>query len=53
MKDEIEKNLDVSDITATDIKHEILGPNILEEYRKQVTKRMKGDEDLVILALYV
>ena len=34
VKDEIEKDLDISDITATDIQDDILSPNIIDEYRK-------------------
>ena len=34
VKYEIEKDLDISDITATDLQVDILSPNIIEEYRK-------------------
>ena len=37
-KVEIERNLDISDITATDLQDNILGPIIFEEYKEQVTK---------------
>ena len=43
-KDEIEKDLDISVITATDLQDDIIGPIIFEEYREQVTKRMKDDK---------
>ena len=41
--DEIEKDLDISDITAIDLEDDILGPIIINEYRNQATKRMKDD----------
>ena len=44
VKDEIEKDLDISDITATDLQDEIIDPIILEQCRNQVTKRMKVDK---------
>ena len=43
VRDEIEKDLDISDITATDLQDDIIGPIIIEEYREQVTKRMEDD----------
>ena len=52
-RDEIEKDLDISDITATDLQDDIIGPIIIEEYREQVTKRMKNDKYMKILAVYV
>ena len=39
VRDEIERDLDISDIIATDLQDEILSPIIIEEYREQVTKR--------------
>ena len=47
VKDEIEKDFDVSDITATDLHDEITGPFIIEEYSKQVPKRMKSDKSMI------
>ena len=41
---EIEKDLEISDITATDLHDDTVGPIVIEEYREQVTKRMKDDE---------
>ena len=41
---EIEKDLDIADITAADLQDDIIGPNIIKEYRKQVTKRLKDDK---------
>ena len=52
VRDEIEKDLNISDITATDLQDDIIGPIIIEEYREQVTKRMKDDKYMEILAGY-
>ena len=38
VRDEIEKDLDISDITDEDLQDDIIGPIIIEEYKKQVTK---------------
>ena len=40
-RDEIERDLVISDITATDLQDEILNSFINKEYREQVTKRME------------
>ena len=53
VRDEIEKDLDISDITATDIQDDIIGPIIIEDYTKQVTKIMKDDKYMLILAMYI
>ena len=45
--------MDVSDITATDLQDDILGPIYNKEYRKQVTKRMKDDKYMLILPGYI
>ena len=45
--------MDNSDITATDLKDHIIGPIIFEEYTNQVTKRMKYDKYMRVLAVYV
>ena len=42
----------MTDITATDLQDILMGPNKIEEYREQVTKRMKDDKDLYFLAVY-
>ena len=39
VRDEIEKDLDIEDITAADLQDEILAPIIIEEYREQVSKK--------------
>ena len=53
VRDEIERDLDISDITATNLQDDILGPIIIEEYRKQVTKSMEDDNNMLILSMYV
>ena len=50
--DEIEKDLDISDITATDLQDDLIAPIIIEEYREQVSKRMKDEQYMNILAIY-
>ena len=52
VRDEIEKDLDIEDITAEDLQDDIIGPIIIEEYREQVTKRMKDEQYMNILAIY-
>ena len=52
VRDEIEKDLDISDITAEDLQDDIIAPIIIEEYKKQVTKRMNDDGYMNILARY-
>ena len=44
--------MDISDITATDLQDDIIGPENIEKYRKEVSKRLKNDEYMKILALY-
>ena len=44
VSDEIERNLDISDITSSDLQDEIIAPIVLKENREQVTKRMKDDQ---------
>ena len=52
VRDEIEKDLDISDITADDLQDDIIGPVIIDEYREQVTKRMKDDHYMKTSAIY-
>ena len=49
---EIEKDLDIEDITAEDLQDDIIGPIIIEEYEEQVTKRMNDEQYMNILARY-
>ena len=44
--------MDISEITASDLEDDILTPNIIEEYRDQVTKRIKDGGHMRILAIY-
>ena len=39
VRDEIERDLNISDITATDLHDDIIGPFNIEEYREQVIKK--------------
>ena len=52
VRDEIEKDLDIEDITAENLQDEIIGPIIIEEYKKQLTKRMNDEQYMNILAIY-
>ena len=52
VRDEIERDLNIEDITAADLLDEIIGPIIIEEYKKQVTKRMTVEEYMNILEIY-
>ena len=52
VRDEIERDLDFADITAADLQDDIIGPITIEDYREQVTKRMKDDKYMEILAIY-
>ena len=45
--------MDIEDITAADLQDEIIAPIIIEEYKKQVTKRMKDGQYMNIVAGYV
>ena len=52
VRDEIEKDLDNEDITATDLQDDTIGPIIIEEYEEQVTKRMKDEQYMSTLSIY-
>ena len=52
VRDETEKDLDIEDITAADLQDEIIAPIIIEEYRKQITKRMKDGKYMESLEGY-
>ena len=52
VRDETERDLVISDITAADLQDDIIGPIIIEEYREQVTKRLKDDKHMNILSQY-
>ena len=52
VRDEIERDLDIVDITAADLQDEIIAPIIIDEYRKQVIKRMNDVGYMNILSGY-
>ena len=52
VRDEIERDLDISDITDEDLQDDIIGPIIVEEYKEQVTKRMNDEGYMNILGRY-
>ena len=52
VRDEIEKDLDIEDITAEDLQDDIIGLLIIEEYNEQVTKRMNDEQYMNIIAIY-
>ena len=52
VRDEVEKDLDVSDIAATDLQDEIVASIIFKGYSEQVTKRKKDGQYLHILTGY-
>ena len=52
IKDAIEKDLDIEDITAEDSQDDIIGPIIIEEYEEQVAKRLNDEPYMNILAFY-
>ena len=52
VRDEIEKDLDIEDITAEGLQDEIIAPIIIKEYNEQVAKRMNDEQYMNILAFY-
>ena len=52
VRDEIEKDLDIEDITAEDLQEDIISPLIIEEYNEKVSKRMNDEQYMNILAIY-
>ena len=44
VRDEIERELDISDITDNNLQDDLIGPIVTDEYKKQVAKRMKDDK---------
>ena len=52
VRDEIDRDLDISDITDADLQDDIIAPIIIEEYKKQVTKRMNDEQYMNILSIY-
>ena len=52
VRDEIEKDLGIEDITAADLQDDIIRPIIFEEYKEQVTKRINDEQYMNVLAIY-
>ena len=52
VRDEIKRDLDISDITATGLQDDLIGPIIIVEYREQVTKRMEDGAYMNILTFF-
>ena len=52
VRDEIERGLDISDITDEDLQDDIIAPIIIKEFKEQVTKRMEDGGYMNILARY-
>ena len=53
VKGEIERDLDISDITPEDLQDDIIAPIIIKEFEEQVTKRMEDGGYMNILISYV
>ena len=53
VRDEIERDLDILDITAADLQDDLIPPIIIEECKEQVTKRMNNEQYMNIVAGYV
>ena len=45
--------MDISDLTAADLQDDVIAPIIIEEYKEQVSKRMKNEQYMNIVAGYV
>ena len=52
IRDEIERDLENTDITAADFQDDIIAPKGNKEYREQLTKRMKDDKNMRFLAVF-
>ena len=52
VRDAIEKDLNISDITDADLQDDLIGPIIIEEYQEQVTKRIKDEQYMNIISIY-
>ena len=52
VRDESEKDLDISDITAAVLQDDLIGAIIIKDYTERVTKRMKDDKYMIILSGY-
>ena len=52
VRGEVERDLDSSDITAADLQDDIIAPFIIEEYKEQVTSRMRDEQYMNIFSIY-
>ena len=52
VRNEIEKDLNISDITATGLQDDLIAPINIEEYKEQFTKRMNDEQYMNILAIF-
>ena len=52
LRDDIVKDLDISDITDADLQDDIIAPIIIEKYKELVSKRMNDEQYMIILSLY-
>ena len=52
VRDEIERDSDISDITPADLQDDLIVPIVIEEFREQVTKRLKDEQYMNILSIY-
>ena len=52
-RNEIERDLEVTDITPIDLQDDIIGLIVIKEFREEVTKRIIDDKYLLIVAIYV
>ena len=52
VRDEIKKDMEISDFTATDLQDEIIGPIIFEENRREASKEMENDKYIFTTRLY-
>ena len=53
VRDEIEKDLEIADITAADLQDDVIGPIIIEENREQVKKRIKKEKNMDFLGFCI
>ena len=52
VRDNIERDLDISDIKVNDLHDDIIGPILIEKYKEQVTERMEDEQYMIILSIH-
>ena len=52
VRDQIEKDLEISDITATDLQDEIIGAIFFQEYKKEESNRMNDEAYMILLSKF-